>query len=328
MAHVPGTRNTARAGKVSVVIPARDAASTVGQAVRSAARQTLPPAEIIVVDDASGDATAAAAAEAYAGVRVMTGAGRGVARARNLGVEAASGEWVGFLDADDHWEPGLLEAAMKAIEARPGALACFAAATPVNDAGRVVGRHDMTTTVSLDDIVSARVVPTTSATVVSREALLELGGFYGDFAAPSGVEDLDLWMRMALHGHCVGVPTPLATYVVHDERDRRRSREALLALEGDRELAVDRLAAAGAPAPLVRRARAVMRARTAHYWLRAGLRRDARRMALLSLRTKPTRAGAVTAVVAVLPTALVEGLRDIRRRWRSIGRNPAALTGI
>lgn len=84
---------------VSVVIPCRNAANTVGDAVRSALAQTLPPVEVIVVDDGSDDASAAVAADA--GARVIKGAGRlHAGGARNLGLEAAAGTLVAFLDAD------------------------------------------------------------------------------------------------------------------------------------------------------------------------------------------------------------------------------------
>ena len=85
--------------RASVVIPCRNAANTVRDAVASAFSQSEPPAEVVVVDDASTDLSADAAREA--GARVIRNATRrNAGGARNVGMEATRGELVGFLDAD------------------------------------------------------------------------------------------------------------------------------------------------------------------------------------------------------------------------------------
>ncbi len=85
--------------RVSVVVPCRNAARTVGDAVASAFAQSEPPAEVVVVDDASTDASADAARQA--GARVIRNASRrNAGGARNAGIDATAGELLGFLDAD------------------------------------------------------------------------------------------------------------------------------------------------------------------------------------------------------------------------------------
>ena len=94
---------------VSVVITARDAAATIGDAVRSALAEP-EAAEVIVVDDASRDATTAAAEAAAGGdgrLKVIRCAVNvGPAAARNRALEAAAGAFVAVLDADDFLLPG------------------------------------------------------------------------------------------------------------------------------------------------------------------------------------------------------------------------------
>jgi len=84
---------------VSVIIPCRNAAGTVGAAVRSAFAQTLPPLEVLVVDDASDDVSAQVASAAGARV-VRCTSRRNAGGARNRGIEEARGNVLAFLDAD------------------------------------------------------------------------------------------------------------------------------------------------------------------------------------------------------------------------------------
>jgi len=93
---------------IAVVIPAYNAARYIAEAIESVLAQTLPPAEIIVVDDGSTDATAEVAG-GFPGVMVLRQAHRGVSAARNAAVEASRAPFIAFLDADDIWLPRKLE---------------------------------------------------------------------------------------------------------------------------------------------------------------------------------------------------------------------------
>ncbi len=86
---------------ISLIIPAWNAARTLGETLASAAAQTLPPDEIIVVDDGSDDGTAALAEAA--GASVIRQARQGPAAAINAGLAASRGDLLAFLDADDLW---------------------------------------------------------------------------------------------------------------------------------------------------------------------------------------------------------------------------------
>lgn len=99
--------------RVSVIIPAYRAADHIDGAVGSALRQTLAELEVIVVDDASPDGTAArveALAARDARVRLVRAERNGgPARARNLGIAVADGAWLALLDSDDAFLPGRVE---------------------------------------------------------------------------------------------------------------------------------------------------------------------------------------------------------------------------
>lgn len=106
--------------RVTVAIPVYNSASTLARAIRSAAAQTLRDIEILVADDGSTD-DSAAVAEAMAlddrrirVIRLFTNGGK--PRAMNAMVEAARGDWVAVLDADDTYLPDRLERLVRAAE--------------------------------------------------------------------------------------------------------------------------------------------------------------------------------------------------------------------
>ena len=109
--------------RVSVVIAAYNRASTVDRAITSALRQTLPADEIIVVDDGSTDDTCnivESLAAQDARIKLLREkTNRGGGAARNVGLAAAQGEFIAFLDSDDEWLPGHLERRIAALRSEP-----------------------------------------------------------------------------------------------------------------------------------------------------------------------------------------------------------------
>ena len=104
---------------ISAVIPAYNAEHFIQDAIESVRAQTLPVAELIVVADGCTDQTAEIAERL--GARVLRAAGRNLAAARNIGVQAAAQEWIAFLDADDLWEVNKTEYQWKVSQAFPDA---------------------------------------------------------------------------------------------------------------------------------------------------------------------------------------------------------------
>lgn len=89
----------------SVIIPAYNSAATLGKAIESALAQTYPAHEIIVIDDGSADNTRQIVDGYGNQVRYLHQTNAGVSSARNRGAEAATGDWLAFLDADDWYFP-------------------------------------------------------------------------------------------------------------------------------------------------------------------------------------------------------------------------------
>lgn len=118
-----------RPSRVSVVITNYNYGQYVQEAIESVKAQTLPPAEIIIVDDGSTDSSAAVldrigveAAQQEHGpqIRIITQANQGVAAARNRAIGAASADFIVCLDADDALDPRYVDVCQRALDADPG----------------------------------------------------------------------------------------------------------------------------------------------------------------------------------------------------------------
>lgn len=113
---LPEKDNPEACPRVSVMIPACNARSTILRALDSVVSQTLQPMEIVVVDDGSTDGTARLVEEYSLGLKpgllrlVRLDCNHGPSHARNVGWDAALGDFVAFLDADDAWHPHKLQA--------------------------------------------------------------------------------------------------------------------------------------------------------------------------------------------------------------------------
>lgn len=106
--------------KISVVIPVHNHGRYLGEAIQSILAQTRPAAEIIVIDNCSTDDTADVAKSFLPRIRYLYEERKGLGEARNRGVEAAKGDFIAYLDADDIWFPEKLAVQVEAFAIRPG----------------------------------------------------------------------------------------------------------------------------------------------------------------------------------------------------------------
>lgn len=109
---------------ISVIIPAYNVSNYLRSAIGSVLAQTWPASEIIVVDDGSTDNTATVAA-GFVGVRLIRKIHSGIATTRNLGIQAATGNYLAFLDADDLWLPEKLEKQLALLRSNTKTKAVF-----------------------------------------------------------------------------------------------------------------------------------------------------------------------------------------------------------
>jgi glycosyltransferase involved in cell wall biosynthesis len=207
--------------RITVVIAAFNAARTIGSALRSVLAQTEQEFEVVVVDDGSTDDTAEIARSFTSDprIRVITQRNQGPAAARNAGLAAARGDYVAMLDADDLWLPEYLHVMGGALDAAPEAAFAYTDAWVLDDETKRVRRRSAMSyqrpPTTVPDtrtffllLVDRNFVYTS---VTARRLVLEAMGGYDESLV--GVEDWDLWLRIARGGgRPVRVPEILAIY--------------------------------------------------------------------------------------------------------------------
>ena len=107
---------------ISTIIPIRNGELFIADAVRSIQSQAIEVAEIHIIDDRSTDGTRAIVNRLAADdrrIQIHNGPGRGPGPARNVGLNAARGDCIAFLDCDDMWPPGKLEVQLSRLQAQP-----------------------------------------------------------------------------------------------------------------------------------------------------------------------------------------------------------------
>jgi glycosyltransferase involved in cell wall biosynthesis len=198
----------------SIVITAYQAAGTVATAVESALTQTHPALEVVVVDDGSTDDLDGALRPYAERIRVVRRENGGGAAARNTGAQAARGDFMAVLDADDAYHPRRLEAIAGLAQERPGLDLVTTDARLLRDGKEVGTFADATPFADADQraaIFDTCFVGGWPAVRLSR--LESIGGFDESFRI---AYDWDCWLRAILDGAEAGfVDQPLYDYVLH-----------------------------------------------------------------------------------------------------------------
>lgn len=204
--------------RVSVIVPAFNAAATIVETLQSVIEQTYDDWEVIVGDDHSTDGTADLARSVSPRIAVVTAAvNRGPAAARNLAIEHAAGELLAFLDADDRWLPRYLESQVGAFDREQrrhgdvGVVACDAYLE--DDAGQSLtgtyrNRVPFPHKVTIESLLEGN--PIFVSALAGAQIVRDVGGLD---PLTYGSEDHDLWCKIVERGfRVVDNPEPLAIY--------------------------------------------------------------------------------------------------------------------
>jgi glycosyltransferase involved in cell wall biosynthesis len=208
---------------VSVIMPVRNGAEWLGEAVASIRAQDFGDFELLIVDDGSDDGTAAMlsgfAAEDRR-IRLIRQAPQGIVAALNNGIAAARAPYLARLDADDRARRDRLGKQFAFMEAHPEIVLVGTSAEVIDAAGNVVVRLTPPADHASLTRALSRTNPFVHSSVMMRTVLVRrLGGYRAAFRA---AEDYDLWLRMAEAGGVANLAEYLTQYRRHDANLSRR----------------------------------------------------------------------------------------------------------
>jgi glycosyltransferase involved in cell wall biosynthesis len=191
---------------VSIITPAWNVSEFIGETVESVLAQSCTDWELIIVNDGSTDSDRLEEVLAPNRSRItyLVQPNGGAAAARNAGLAVARGEYVAFLDGDDVWLPGYLDAQLNFLRAHALDMV-YADAEFIGDTGyRDRTFMDLAPShgpVTVEALLAGRCSVITSGTVARLETIRAVGGFE---KRRSRAEDFDLWLRIAQSGALIG----------------------------------------------------------------------------------------------------------------------------
>ena len=300
----PETRN------VTIVINTYNQARFLERALESVKAQTVAADEIIVVDDGSSD-DPAKVVERFPGVKLIRQPNQGLSAARNTGLHAAHGTFIGFLDADDRLLPTMVEVNLRQFERDPDCAFVYGAYQLIDIEDRLIGEPPLHEPGSdaYAGFLSGNLVGMHGTVLYRREILLQEGGFDTSLRA---VEDYDAYLRLARKYPVRAQEDPLAAYHRHDANMSNNTafmmETALAVLYRHRETADSR--------PDWQAAFRRGKARWQEYYAREQLRKLKR-----ALRTRTNLPRAIAGTLRVARRAPRATLRVLKPRMR--GQTPA-----
>lgn len=216
----------------TVVIPTHNRSTLLKRAIESVLTQTFENFELIVVDDRSTDDTASVV-KSFSDFRIrymMNTRIRGACGARNLGIFAAKGKWVAFLDDDDEWLPEKLNSQYKLLQKadRSIGMICSDYAIQKGKGQRPVMVKNRPSGWIQDKLLYGYCIGCLSSVAIRTAVLHKISGF--DERFPSN-QDWDLWLRTAEVCRVTNVPNTLVK--MHQEiRPDRIGQNSRAKLEG------------------------------------------------------------------------------------------------
>lgn len=202
--------------KFSVVIPCHNAGPYIGEALRSVAEQTHPPHEVIVIDDASTDDSVKIVESSPLDVRLLHCEHRNGAATRNVGIEAATGDWIAFLDADDLWLPEHLAYAREVLSGSTD-VALHGHRYVMREGVRIAEENPWPPerptpglpAEAFVDFFESHLIFNTSSIVMDRRRLLNRGMFDPAFVRR---HDMEMWLRVTEGATWAYDPRPTMVY--------------------------------------------------------------------------------------------------------------------
>lgn len=211
--------------KFTAVIPTYNRAHLIERAIESVLNQSVPPEQVVVVDDGSADDTRAVVSQFKDQVTYIFQENAGSAVARHTGILAAESDWIALLDSDDVWLPHHLERMADVIYKTNGQANFYFADTIQPDAGsfwrarhfKIDGAYELKSDAT--DWVLPRLQPMLlQASVFNRQAYLASGGFLSPLRFR---DDTHLYLKLGLNGAACAVAGYGTKMTADDDPDNR-----------------------------------------------------------------------------------------------------------
>lgn len=201
---------------ISVVIPTYNRDKLLSDAIDSVLSQTVTPLEILVVDDGSTDSSASVLRSYGDKIRVIRQENSGVSVARNVGIRAARGSLIAFLDSDDVWLPDRLEQGMQCLERNAG-VALVHSDVFLDSGGLRTrprrGREKFSGYCYAQFFEESPAYPILSTVMVRATAIKSIGCFDEKLRTS---EDIDLWLRISRVYPFEFIDEPLVLRRIHE----------------------------------------------------------------------------------------------------------------
>jgi len=203
---------------VSAIIAVYNGEGCVARAIDSVLAQQFESFELIVVDDASRDATPRVLSRYGDRISVIRRKrNRGLAASRNYAVDHAQGQFVAFLDADDVWLQGRLAKTVEALQTHPTTTMAFSDVVPVGPDGVPLAptylHPGMARPPLMEDLLEEGWWPILPSSVTIRRWVFDrVGGFAEEYKGAAGFEDTELWFLLRELGDFAFIPEPLVNY--------------------------------------------------------------------------------------------------------------------
>ncbi len=203
--------------KVSVVIPLYNAREVIQQTIETVLSQTWTDHEIIVVDDGSCDGSGDLVNGMSVPVCYLRQNNAGVARARNRGIRETKGLYIALLDHDDLWHPTKLEKQVGVLDQRPEVGMVITDVIHIDRDGKPMARGPGSYNPAEDfaRLFVKGFVPTPSAALIRRSLFDEVGLFDERFSS-AGLDDHELWTRIASRTEISNIAEPLTLHRVRE----------------------------------------------------------------------------------------------------------------
>lgn len=202
---------------ISVIIPLYNKAHTIVNTLNTVFHQTYQDFEVVIVNDGSTDNGVEVIRQNFndSRIRIINQRNSGVSVARNRGVEAAKGDWIAFLDADDEWLPEYLNTLISTLSYYPNAemIGCssyYKDSISGNVSANALIDKYYEKCVNINYFMNPDKMTHIGATIILKSAFLQVGGFDTKLI---NNEDLLLLGLIAIHGNFIYIGQCLHVYV-------------------------------------------------------------------------------------------------------------------